>query len=427
MRFTYTHTRIAAYLSFVTMAVAIMLPTLLFATYQKEFDISMEKIGGLILALYFVQVCVLAVVPPHAERIGYRTIALAMHLFAFVGIAGIGVFPYVFPTPYMGILAAMSFYAVAAALMDTVVNPIIEALPGDHKDMEMSLLHSVFTWGCAVVALVSTLYFSATNMENWHYVPLAWSLVPVVCFILFTKVPIAMLVEPGEGMPLKKLFSKRLFLLFFVVILCAGPAEQSIAQWASLFAELGLNVSKTTGDLLGPCAFMILMALARTYYGFRGHRLNLEKTMLGCSAAAFACYMVTVFSPSPMLSLVACALSGFFIGIIWPGALSLAAREFPKGGATMFGVLALAGYIGCSAAGWAIGYITETVSEGGLEFLATLFTGADMVSVGLKSGLLVASVFPLVMTAMLWRYCRRRGGHAPVSSRLERAAESGAN
>lgn len=423
MKLTYTHTRIAAYLSFVTMAVAIMLPTLLFATYQKEFAISMEKIGGLILILYFVQVCVLAVVPPNAERIGYRTIALVMHLFAFVGIAGIGVFPYVFPTPYTGILAAMSLYAIAAALMDTVVNPIIEALPSEHKAMEMSLLHSVFTWGCALVALFSTLYFSLTNMENWQYVPLAWSVVPVVCFILFTKVPIAMLVEPGEAMPIGKLFSKRLFLLFFVVILCAGPAEQSIAQWASLFAELGLNVSKTTGDLLGPCAFMILMAVARTYYGFRGHKLNLEKTMLGCSIAAFVCYMVTVFSPNPMISLIACALSGFFIGITWPEALSLAAREFPKGGATMFGILALAGYIGCSAAGWAVGYITETVTEGGMKPLASLFNGTDMVSIGLKSGLLVASIFPLVMILMLSSYCRRKS-HSTSSSRLDSVSKS---
>ena len=63
-----------------------------------------------------------------------------------------------------------------------------------------------------------------------------------------------------------------------VIMTCAGASEQSVAQWASAFAESGLGVSKTVGDLAGPCLFAVLMGCARVIYAKFGDRLNLLNT-----------------------------------------------------------------------------------------------------------------------------------------------------
>lgn len=47
---------------------------------------------------------------------------------------------------------------------------------------------------------------------------------------------------------------------------------QAVSQWASLFAEKGLGVTKTIGDLAGPMSFAMLMGTSRLLYGKYGEK-----------------------------------------------------------------------------------------------------------------------------------------------------------
>ena len=80
--------------------------------------------------------------------------------------------------------------------------------------------------------------------------------------IFFIKVPVSHLNEDGQrGLTIKELLSKNLFWIMIILMVCAGASEQAVSQWASTFAEKGLGVSKTIGDLAGPMLFAIMMGL----------------------------------------------------------------------------------------------------------------------------------------------------------------------
>jgi len=59
------------------------------------------------------------------------------------------------------------------------------------------------------------------------------------------------------------------------------------------------------------------------------------------------------------LALAACVTIGFTNSCVWPTLLSVAADRFPHGGASMFGLLAAAGNIGCFIMPWLVGVVSE--------------------------------------------------------------------
>ena len=138
-----------------------------------------------------------------------------------------------------------------------------------------------------------------------------------------------------------------------------------MSQWSSLFAETGLHVPKVMGDLLGPCLFAALMGLGRLLFGLKGQNLNLPNVLLLSGILCMACYFVTVFSPSPILSLLACAVCGLSVSLMWPGTLSMTAARFPAGGTAMFGVMAICGDMGASAGPWLTGVISDFAQSPG--------------------------------------------------------------
>ena len=172
-----------------------------------------------------------------------------------------------------------------------LVSPVVEACPSDNKEKAMSMLHSFYCWGYAGVVLISTLFFSIAGIGNWRILALIWALLPLGNAFVFTRVPIAPLIEDGEkGMGLKGLFKSRLFWVLMVMMVCAGAGEQSVSQWASTFAEQGLGVSKTVGDLAGPMLFAICMGTSRFLYGLYGDKLSLPKAMSGSAVLCIVSY-----------------------------------------------------------------------------------------------------------------------------------------
>jgi MFS family permease len=314
------------------------------------------------------------------DKIGYRAAAIAAGVFCSLGLCSMGILPFVFKDPYTGLVIAVMINAIGGGLLEVLISPIVEALPLDNKGAAMSLLHSFYCWGFVAVVVLSTAYFSFIGIEHWRWLPFLWVAPPLASLILFIRAPIQPLVKDSAGaVPLRTLFTKRIFLLIFLMMICAGASEQAMCQWASFFAEAGLGVSKAMGDLLGPCAFAVLMGLSRVFFGTRKGEQPLKRILLGASLLCLVSYLVTVFSPFPLLSLAGCALCGLSVGVMWPGTFSLASRLFPRGGTAMFAILALAGDGGCGLGPGIVGLVMKETT--------------------LNNGLFTATVFPILMIA----------------------------
>lgn len=383
MQLQYKHTRNACYLGYITQAIVNNLAPLLFVTFQKQFSFSLDKIGLLISVNFAMQMLIDALAAKFVDKIGYRTCILGAHIFCTVGLAGMGIFPFVFPSAYAGLIAAVLINAVGGGLIEVLVSPIVESLPGDEKASAMSLLHSFYCWGHVSVVLLSTVFFVRVGTEHWTILSALWAIVPLFNTFLFLNVPLNTIHSEEASLPIRKLFSMKLFWVFLLLMICAGASEQAMSQWTSLFAESGLQVSKTMGDLLGPCAFAVLMGVSRAFYGKFGAKLNLKRFIAGSGVLCIASYLLAAFSPMPLLSLVGCALCGLSVGILWPGTFSLSSAYCPQSGTALFALLALGGDVGCAAGPGLVGWVSS-LADGELKW-----------------GLTAALVFPILLLLLI--------------------------
>ena len=379
----YNHTVFACYFGYVVQAIVNNFAPLLFLTFRNEFGIPLEKITSLITINFLFQLVVDVIAAKVVDKIGYRKCIVAAQFFSALGIAGMGFLPNLFSDPYYGLLISILLYALGGGLIEVLVSPIVEACPIKAKKAAMSLLHSFYCWGHLFVVLLSTLFFTLFGIENWRILALVWAVIPLINGFYFIKVPIAPLTAEGEQIPIKKLFSSKTFWLFIVIMVCAGASEQGMSQWASTFAEAGLNVSKTVGDLAGPSLFAITMGVSRVIYSKISEKVDLNKYMTACAVLCITSYAIASFSGNAAFSLVGCAMCGFSVGVMWPGAFSLASEKFPKGGTAMFAFLALAGDFGCSFGPTVVGVATDILND------------------DIKRGVFAAVIFPVLLIISL--------------------------
>ncbi|MBR1422937.1 MAG: MFS transporter [Ruminococcus sp.] len=381
---SYRSTITSCFMGYVVQAIVNNLAPLLFLTFRSEFSIPLSKITFLITFNFGIQLLVDLISPTFVDKIGYRASMLAANAFCIAGLSLMTVLPAAAPTPFVGLIICVMLYAVGGGLLEVLVSPIVEACPTDNKETAMSMLHSFYCWGQVAVVALSTLFFHLAGISHWRLLPLLWAAVPLADFIMFLKVPVPELSsENGQRQNYSTLFKNRTFIRLMLMMLCAGACELTVSQWASTFAEAGLHVSKTFGDLLGPMLFAVLMGTSRAIFGVFGERMQLRRFMLGSAALCTLCYAVISLSQSAVLGLAACAVCGFSVGIFWPGTFSLGAASIKNGGTLMFALFALAGDLGCQSGPTLAG---ET---------AALF-GDD-----LHKGMLFAMIFPVLMLVLL--------------------------
>lgn len=380
----YKKTLLACYLGCITQAISANFAPLLFLTFKSTYGISLEKIALIPFVFYLTQLLIDFAATKFADKIGYRTCVTASQVLSAFGLALMVILPDIFPVPFMGILISVVFYAMGSGLIEVLVSPIVEACPFENKDGMMSLLHSFYCWGAVGVISGSTLFFAVFGVENWKILTLIWALVPLVNTFNFITCPIERLLENGENLSIRKLLSLPLFWLMILLMICSGASEATMAQWASAFTESALGVSKTIGDLAGPCLFAVFMGISRMLYGKMSEKLDLTKTMLLCGMMCVVCYLLASLSPLPFLGLAGCALCGMAVGILWPGTISLSSQKCPKGGTAMFAFLALAGDLGATVSPAMVGSISE------------------MAGGNLKIGLLIATIFPILSVVGLF-------------------------
>ena len=392
IRNSYGHTIYASYIGYITQAVVNNFAPLLFLTFAGSFSLSLEKITLITTANFLIQLCVDFLSAKFIDRIGYRVSIVAAHLFAAAGLVGLAVFPALFGNAYAGLLTAVVLYAVGGGIIEVLISPIVESCPTEKKEAAMSLLHSFYCWGHVLLVVVCTGFFRIFGIENWRVLACLWAVIPLVNAFYFLFVPIYPVTGEHEKMSFGSLFREKLFWLFIVVMVCAGASEQAMSQWASAFAESALHVSKTVGDLAGPCAFAVLMGTARALYGKFSEKIPLRSFMAGSAVLCIGCYVLASCTKNPMVGLLGCALCGFSVGIFWPGTFSMASAALPGGGTAMFAFMALAGDLGCSTGPTLVGMVAEAA-------------GGD-----LKTGLLAAVGFPVLILCgifLLGKYRKR--------------------
>ena len=372
----------ACFIGYIVQAIINNLVPLLFLTFEKTYRIPLQQITMLISINFGIQLLVDLLSAAFVDKIGYRTSIILAHACSVAGLFGLVFLPECLPSAFAGLLISVIVYALGGGLLEVLVSPIMESCPTDNKEKAMSLLHSFYCWGHVAVVLLTTLFFQVFGIQNWKILVCLWLVVPIVNGVLFAKVPIAPLIGEGEtGMTMFALFRDKTFWLLMLLMLCAGASEQAVSQWASVFAEKGLGVSKTVGDLAGPMAFAVLMGSARAFYGKFGERMDLDKFMAGSGILCMVSYLCISLAPYPFVSLVGCAVCGLSVGIMWPGSFSKASAAIRSGGTAMFALLALAGDVGCSGGPALVGVISSACSD------------------DLKKGILAAIVFPVLLVA----------------------------
>ena len=367
-------------MGYVVQAIVNNFAPLLFLTFQSQYRIPLSKITLLITVNFGLQLTVDCASVYFIDRIGYRASALLAHFFSALGLIMLSVLPQVMPSAYAGLLLAVCFYAVGGGLLEVIISPIVEACPTDNKEKAMSLLHSFYCWGHVGVVLLSTAFFASAGINNWKILTILWALLPLANLVLFAGAPIYSLHEENEaGMPVKELFRQKIFWILMIMMLCAGASEQAVSQWASLFAEKGLSVTKTIGDLAGPMSFAVLMGTSRLLYGKYGEKWDLNRFMAGSCVLCVFSYLCIVFVPNAAVNLLGCAVCGFSVGILWPGTFSKASAAIRRGGTALFAFLALAGDVGCSGGPTVTGMVSSLFDN------------------NLKMGILAAIVFPILL------------------------------
>ncbi|MBQ8356472.1 MAG: MFS transporter [Clostridia bacterium] len=352
-------TRVACYMGYITQAIANNFMPLLFLTFESSYGISLTQISLLIVVNFTVQLLTDIITAKVIDRLNLRAVAVCAQFLAVAGLVSMGVLPHLLPNAYVGLIIATLLCAVGGGLDEVIVSPLMEACPGDGKAASMSLLHSFYCWGQAGIILVSVGFFALFGIEHWPVLAAIMASIPLLGGTLFAMVPILRL--PGEegGTTMRHLFSHKSFIWLLLMIFMGGAAEMVMSQWASTFAESGLQVSKSMGDLLGPCLFAVLMGLSRVLYAKIAGRVNLLPVIVASALLCMGAYLLAALAPLPILALLGCALCGFSVGIFWPGVYSLATEQIPDGGVPMFAVLAIAGDLGCLTAPSLAGRIAD--------------------------------------------------------------------
>ena len=381
MKINYKSTLYACYLGYITQALIVNLSPILFVIFKNKFELTYTMLGSLVMVNFATQLITDVFSIKYVDKIGQRAAAILAHALAAMGLIMLATLPSLMSAPYIGLILSIIPSAIGGGLIEVLVSPIVESLPSEAKASSMSLLHSFYSWGHVLVILLSTAALLLIGDNLWFLLPLIWSLLPIITLINFTKVPLMPLEEESKRTPPKTLLTSKIFLLALLLMLCSGATEQAIGQWASLFAEKGLGISKTLGDLLGPCLFAIMMGIARTLYGIKGQKFNIHRALVISSALCILSFIITALIPIPAVFLFGCMLCGLAVGLMWPGVLSLTASVYPSGGTAMFAIMALGGDLGCSVGPWITGIVAEQST--------------------LNIGLLATIIFPIIMLISL--------------------------
>lgn len=403
MTTNYKKTWASCYWGAAIQALAINVVPLFFVTLQTRFSVSFEMLGRLVLVNFLTQLTVDLLSLYIVDKWGYRACFLLAHSATAVGFVLFGTLPFVLPDAYAGMVLATVVYSVGSGLLEVLISPMADALPSDNKATALTLVHAFYPLGQLVTIVVTTVVLALFGREYWWAIIMVWAILPLTNLVRGLRMPFPEVEHVSEHGGIGGLFRSYHVWIAMALMVCAGAAEQSMAQWASLFAERGLGISKVMGDLLGPCLFALFMGIGRFWYGRFGNRMPLQPILIGSTVLCVGCYALAVFSPWPALALLGCAFCGLSVSLMWPGTISHTVPRVAHGGTALFSCLALAGDVGCSLGPWLTGFVSDAVQP--------YCTAGDPVQFGLRMGLISAAVFPMMMLILLLLFSKEKKEH----------------
>lgn len=405
MQNNYQRVKFGCYATNISMSVVGNLSPVLFITFRQLYGISYSLLGLLVLVNFFTQLTIDLIFSFFSHKFNIPKTVKFTPVITILGLLIYALYPFMFPNSvYLGLVLGTIVFSCSSGLSEVLISPTIAAIPSENPEREMSKLHSIYAWGVVAVVLVSTLFLLFIGQEYWQWLALGFILIPLIAFCLFagSKLPAMATPERVSG-AVAFLKDKKLWLCFFAIFL-GGAAECTMAQWSSGYLEQALRIPKVWGDIFGVALFALALGLGRSMYAKYGK--HIEKILflgaIGASICYFACAVVDI----PLIGLLACALTGFCVSMLWPGCLIVASDKFPQGGVFIYAMMAAGGDMGASVGPQLVGVVADGViaSQTGGEVATRLGLTAEQL--GMKVGMLVGMLFPLVgifLFLALWR------------------------
>lgn len=394
-------TKLACYTAYFTMSSIFSLPPLLFATLQDLYGVSYTLLGTLVLTNFCTQLIVDLIFTVFSKYFNVKKVVRVMPLITSAGLLIYAFSPTAFPqNPYAGLLIGTVLFSVSAGLSEVLLSPVIAAIPSDNPQGDMSLLHSLYAFGVFTVVVISTLFLRFFGSENWMYLTVFWAVLPVLASVLFFISPMPDMDVSGSADGAKGTKCRALALAICVGSIFFGScAENAMSNWVSTYMENALRIDKTVGDILGMAMFAILLGIARISYAKFGK--NIMRVLLGGMIGAAVCYLVIGFSSNVLLAFAACILTGLFTSMLWPGTLIMMEENLPGLGVAAYALMAASGDLGASVAPQLLGIVVDKIAES--SFAAELGASLNLATeqIGLKAGMLVTAIFPILGTGVL--------------------------
>lgn len=395
---SYKRLRWACYTSNLAMSVVANLPPVLFLTFRSQYNLSYSLLGLLVLINFVTQLTVDLILSFFSYKFNMEKTVRFVPVCSVLGLILYAFAPVLFAqNVYLGLAVGTVLFSASSGLAEVLISPVIAAIPAPDPDREMSRLHSVYAWGSVGVVIGSTLFLLAFGSSSWQWLTLILALIPLCSVVLFRMTAIPEMETPEKLSGALAFFKKPVLWLCVITIFLGGASELSMAQWASSYLEQAAGIPKVWGDMFGVAMFAVMMGLGRTAYAKFGKKL--ETILLASGVGAFLCYVTTVVSSVPLVGLIACALTGFCVSMMWPGTLVVAAEKFPTGGVFIYALMAAGGDLGASVGPQLVGVVADAVIA--LPNAAQLAQQLSLApeQLGMKAGLLIASLFPLLSIA----------------------------
>ena len=392
----YKRTKLACYSAYVTMASAFALPPLLFVTFHDMYGVSYTLLGTLVLINFCTQLTVDLILSFFSKYFNEKFLVRVMPIITSLGLTFYAFSPLIFPNSvFTGFAIATVIFSISAGLSEVLVSPVVAALPSDNPGRDMSFLHSLYGVGVTVVILISTIFFKVFGSENWSYLTLLFAALPISTAILFMTSPMPDMTPSENSKSGEK--SKKYIVGLALCVACiffGSCAENTMSNWVSSFMENAIGIDKALGDILGTAMFAILLALTRMGYAKFGKSITpiLFIGMIG----AVACYLLAGLSTNAVVALIACALTGMFTSMLWPGALIFMEEKLPGAGVAAYALMASGGDLGASIAPQLMGIVVDKVTASTFAANLATQTGLTAEQIGMKSGMLLTTVFPLI-------------------------------
>lgn len=390
----YKRLKYACYTANITMSVVGNLSPVLFITFRSLYGISYSLLGLLVLVNFVTQLGIDLVFSFFSHKFDIDKAVKIMPVLGMVGLVFYAASPLIFPNfVYLGLVIGTVIFSSASGLAEVLISPIIEAIPSENPDHELSKLHSVYAWGVVFVIVVCTLFLLIVGQQYWQWLALFFVLIPLVSAILYAGVTVPKMETPKRTSGTLAYFKNKWLWVCVFAIFLGGASECTMAQWASGYLEQALGIPKIWGDLFGVALFSVALGLGRSLYAKFGK--NVGKVLFFGAVGATACYAVAAFVNVPAIGLIACALTGFCASMLWPGNLIVASEKFPTGGVFIFAMMAAGGDLGASVGPQLVGVVTDAVMGSANMGTFAQSLGLTVEQLGMKAGMCVGMLFPL--------------------------------